>query len=233
MPSLRHLLSLCRVSNLPTVWTNVLAAVVLAGGRAMSGTFFVLVLSMSCFYCAGMCLNDVFDVDDDRIRKPGRPIPSGNVSVGQAALLTVALFGAALGLLVLTPHRGALWGGAVLAGVIVGYDWAHRDYGWSIALMAACRFLIFLVAAVAVSGSAGGRPLLAGTAQFAYVFVLSAVARWEKAHPVGFPLVPLLLAGISLLDGTVLALLVAPEWFFSGVLGFTLTLVAQRWVRGD
>ena len=39
-----------RVSNLPTVWTNVLAAVVLGGGEAAAPRTLLLMVAMSLFY---------------------------------------------------------------------------------------------------------------------------------------------------------------------------------------
>ena len=55
-----------RVSNLPTVWSNVLAAVALAGagGAFVSpGALFGLLTALSLFYVAGMVLNDAFDAE--------------------------------------------------------------------------------------------------------------------------------------------------------------------------
>ena len=51
---LRGIATLCRASNLPTVWTNVLAAALLSGADAGPGTIGLLALSLSAFYCGGM-----------------------------------------------------------------------------------------------------------------------------------------------------------------------------------
>lgn len=55
-----------------------------------------LSLSSACLYTAGMVLNDVADVVQDRHERPHRPIPSGRIRVDRAqqfgvALLTVGL----------------------------------------------------------------------------------------------------------------------------------------------
>ena len=47
-------LALGRVSNLPTVWTNALAGVVLAGGTAGDARVPWILLAMSLCYAAGM-----------------------------------------------------------------------------------------------------------------------------------------------------------------------------------
>ncbi|WP_246263885.1 UbiA family prenyltransferase [Metallosphaera tengchongensis] len=41
----------------------------------------------------GYAINDVYDVEIDKINKPDRPIPSGSVSVGTATALSYALMG--------------------------------------------------------------------------------------------------------------------------------------------
>ncbi|MDF1552339.1 MAG: UbiA family prenyltransferase [Deferrisomatales bacterium] len=228
-------LHLCRVSNLPTVWTNVLAAVVLSGAGFTLSRYLLLAGALSCFYAGGMCLNDLWDAAVDRVDKPGRPIPSGRVSLRGARALTVVLLLSGLGGLALVPHMPALAAGAVLLLVIVLYDRYHRDCSWSVLLMAACRFLVFVVAGLGASGGLEGAVLWAGLLQFLYVLVLSLVARWEKLRQrgYGFPVIPWMLAGVSLVDGLVLAALAAPVWLLAGVGGAVATLAGQRYVRGD
>ena len=72
-------LRLGRVSNLPTVWTNMLAGIILVGGAADDPRVWPMVGAMSLFYVGGMYLNDAFDADIDAIERPERPIPSGQV----------------------------------------------------------------------------------------------------------------------------------------------------------
>src|SRR5262245_13283313 len=69
-------LRLGRVSNLPTVWTNVLAGVVLAGGRPQP-RLLTLWTALSCFYVGGMFLNDAFDRQVDARERAEGPITSG------------------------------------------------------------------------------------------------------------------------------------------------------------
>src|SRR5438552_1050327 len=107
MASFRTYLELCRASNLPTVWTNVLAAVVLSGAAVLSVPALLAMVSLSLMYVGGMTLNDVLDVDEDRARKPSRPIPwrLAGVSLVDGALLAV---------LVSPPWIAAGLGGAAL-----------------------------------------------------------------------------------------------------------------------
>src|SRR5262249_53072219 len=75
----RTLLVLGRVSNLPTVWSNCLAAWLLAGGGPWSRLGLVA-LGSSFIYTGGMFLNDAFDIEFDRKHRPERPIISGEAS---------------------------------------------------------------------------------------------------------------------------------------------------------
>ena len=77
----KTVLAICRVSNLPTVWMNVLAAAALSGMGVEFSSLGLLLISLSCFYCGGMCLNDVFDRSFDADHQPFRPIPAGQIGV--------------------------------------------------------------------------------------------------------------------------------------------------------
>src|ERR1035441_4415748 len=103
----RAFLVLGRVSNLPTVWSNCLAAWLLAGGGETKR--FVLMLgSGSCLYLGGMFLNDGCDVEFDRRHRRERPIPSGSISCGAVwASAGVALL---TGTLLALPLGGLAWG---------------------------------------------------------------------------------------------------------------------------
>src|SRR5262245_54322396 len=109
--SLTALARLGRVSNLPTVWTNVLAATVLAGGEWRTLRTVTVLVGMSLFYVGGMYLNDYFDRAIDARERPTRPIPAGDVAAGMVAAIGFALL--AGGIAVMVP----LGGPALLAGL--------------------------------------------------------------------------------------------------------------------
>jgi len=233
--SLKAFLDLCRVSNLPTVWTNVLAAVVLSGTPFSWSSFAILSASMSFFYCGGMCLNDLCDVAADRVYKRFRPLPSKRISIKGAGIFTLVLFGLAFLFLFFAPYQRALFPGLLLLLAIVLYDRIHKEHPFSVLLMAACRLLVFVTSAVAASGNLAPAVIFAGTAQFVYVLFLTLVSRYEHKfkRKLSFPLIPRLLAGISLLDGIILAILAHPVWLLAGIAGTILTHLGQRYVRGD
>jgi 4-hydroxybenzoate polyprenyltransferase len=232
---LKAIFDLCRVSNLPTVWTNVLAAVVLSGVPFSWLNFIILSASLSLFYSGGMCLNDLCDIQYDRTQRPSRPLPSNRVSMKSAGLFTAILFTAGILLLLGSPYQEAVWSGLLLLIFIVIYDWIHKKSSLSVFLMAACRLMVFVIAGIAVSGNLVPPVIFAGTAQFVYVLILTLVSRHENRlrRKRSFPLVPRLLAGISLLDGIILAILIHPLWILAGIAGSVLTHLGQRYVRGD
>jgi 4-hydroxybenzoate polyprenyltransferase len=226
---------LCRVSNLPTVWTNVLAAVVLSGTGVSWPLVALLSLSVSLLYCGGMCLNDICDTEIDQVKRPSRPIPSGRMSLRNAWLFTIFLFTIGMSILGTVSHPRAIIAGMVLVLLIITYDILHKAQYFSIFLMAACRLMVFIVSALAATGSVGYYVGLAGCLQFVYVLLISVVARHEnsRSKPYPVPLVPLMLSGISVLDGVIMAVVVTPIWLLMGICGAALTLAGQKFVRGD
>ena len=64
-PALSVALKLGRISNLPTVWTNSLVGVVLAGGSVRDPRMPILLVATSLLYTGGMYLNDAFDAHFD------------------------------------------------------------------------------------------------------------------------------------------------------------------------
>ncbi|MDD2732486.1 MAG: UbiA family prenyltransferase [Desulfuromonadaceae bacterium] len=235
MTTLKTYIELCRISNLPTVWSNVLAAVILSGEPFSWGAFSTLALSLSLFYSAGMALNDIFDAAIDRIQRPGRPIPSGRITPLAAYLLTGGLFVAAFALLFAFSHRSAVFAGFVLLVLIILYDRYHKGHPSSVLLMAACRAMVYVVSGYALAGKISGAVLTVALIQFGYIVCISVTARYEnhRSTPFTFPVIPLMLAGICLVDGIFLAAVTSPFWLAAGVCGMLLTLMGQRFVRGD
>jgi 4-hydroxybenzoate polyprenyltransferase len=55
------------------------------------GTLCLFLASSACLYTAGMVLNDVYDLEQDRRERPQRPLPSGRISKQNAMLLGMSL----------------------------------------------------------------------------------------------------------------------------------------------
>jgi 4-hydroxybenzoate polyprenyltransferase len=196
------LLRLGRVSNLPTVWTNVLAGAVLAGGDWRSWGFGFVLLAMSLFYIGGMYLNDYFDRTIDVRERPERPIPSGAISAYAAAVIGLGLLS---GGFILIAGTGAITGtalAALLVGAIVAYDFNHKGNPLAPIVMGACRALVYGATAAVLTGGVSIFVVVTAAAIAAYVAGLSYAARQESLDRVGnlWPLV-LLVAPIVVAAG--------------------------------
>ena len=199
----RTLLRLGRVSNLPTVWTNVLAATVLAGGAWQSARTALVLLAMSLFYVGGMYLNDYFDRTIDARERPERPIPAGDISAGAVAAAGFGMLCAGIVLLAATGIVAAVTG-LLLAALIVAYNLFHKGVALSPVTMGLCRAFVYFGAAAAVAGGVSWPVALVGFALTAYVAGLTYAARQESLDRVGnlWPLVllcaPMVLAPLAL-----------------------------------
>lgn len=123
--SLTVLLTLGRVSNLPTVWTNVLTGAVLAGGPWQGRQIGVVLVAMSLFYIGGMYLNDYFDRGIDARERPGRPIPAGDIAADFVAVIGFGMVASGVLLLGALGLAAAICGVA-LAALIVTYNLFHK-----------------------------------------------------------------------------------------------------------
>lgn len=173
----RAWLVLGRVSNLPTVWSNCLAAWLLGGGGAW-GRFALLGAGATLLYLGGMFLNDAFDEEFDRAHRRTRPIPAGLVAARTVWLCGWSLLGAGLLALCLLGQAVVMLA-ALLAGTIVVYDAIHKRIAFAPALMAECRFLLYLVAASAANAGVSGLAMWSALVLALYVAGLSFVARGE------------------------------------------------------
>ena len=130
--NLRAWLILSRCSNLPTVWSSVLAgwlAATYLDGMSDSLYFGLvrmdfsrpasapilfwplaaLLLAISAIYVGGMILNDFFDAAWDAQHRPARPIPSGAISRRAAGLVGFGLlFAGAAGAILVRSLRMAV-----------------------------------------------------------------------------------------------------------------------------
>ena len=192
--TLNVIFTLSRVSNLPTVWTNCMAAWTInksiekVVGQTPEwhhpysfdwGIFGWLLLGASFIYAGGCVLNDAYDQKFDQEYNPERPIPSGEIKAS-----TVWMVGGAfvlIGGLLLSgfascsmPLVGCLIGSVIL------YDWLHKKWVGSVWIMGSCRTFLWCVAA-----SAGGLEIsnpiwVCSLCVGAYVVGISLFARNES-----------------------------------------------------
>lgn len=170
----RVLLELARVSNLPTAWTNVIAAWLIAGG-AWSGDLAWILLGASLLYSAGMMINDATDAKWDREHKKDRPIPSGRISA--RAVWGIGLAGMGLGAGMCLVAGAQWWWVLALVAAIFCYDFYHKPWPGSVIVMGACRTLLYVMTASALAIT--GQVWLWGALLGLYIVALSLVARAE------------------------------------------------------
>jgi len=173
-------LSLARISNSPTVASDVLAGAALAGAfhRRVDGALVLLACALILFYTAGMVLNDLCDYAIDCRERPERPLPSGVVSRRAAAVSVVALFGVGAALLV-PVGTTAFVGGVALIGMIVFYDVWHKANPLSPLVMALCRLLAYVTAFLAFATRPSAALTVWGGVLVGYLIGLTYIAKSE------------------------------------------------------
>jgi 4-hydroxybenzoate polyprenyltransferase len=256
--NIRALLELCRISNLPTVWSNavvgVFAGSLIADVDLEIAWFFAPLAAMpiSLIYCGGMVLNDLVDRHVDAEERPNRPIPSGRVSISNARVMSLALLGIPVAFIAcieaLTQpldgevHFAATLTAIVLVMTVVLYNLVHQSQAISVILMGLCRVGVVLCAAALITGNElyqlhdkATYAYGAALTLFIYTLAISIVARNEmQPRWFGGPKTIMnMIAGIPLLDA--IWLVVMGLWpaslFCLACAG--MTMLAHRKVAGS
>lgn len=144
MSNVRAYLVLMRPPNLLTALADILAG--FAASAAMHHTLgqqafefiqhdlpwpqLILVGAASmCLYAGGVVLNDVFDADIDRVERPERPIPSGQISKQKAAIQGGILLTAA----VILAFFCNIYSGVValvVSALVISYDAVSKKHAF-------------------------------------------------------------------------------------------------------
>ena len=160
---------LVRLPNVFTVVADVGAAFLLVHqGPTPASRFILITIAGIALYWAGMILNDVFDVEQDREQRPERPIPAGLIPLGQARmagwlLLLAGIGSAAAAGRIPADDSPLTWLPAVvglaLAVMIVAYDVPLKKTPLAPVAMGGCRVLSFLLGASPCFAIVAGTPL--------------------------------------------------------------------------
>lgn len=154
--AIKPYLQLIRLPNVFTAAADSLAGWLLVRGSLDAPERWLpLAAASMAIYAAGIALNDVFDYEIDLKERPGRPLPSGQVSRRFAAW-------SGGGLLVLGPVLAALSGSMAsvlvalaLAGCVLAYDLGLKRTILGPEVMGSCRALN-LVLGMSQSADLGG-----------------------------------------------------------------------------
>lgn len=175
----RTLLVLGRISNLPTVWSNLLAGWTIASGAFDLAALALLLIGGSFLYVGGMYLNDFCDTDFDAKHYPRRPIPAGKIPRETVGWLSIVWLGSGLACLALQAWSTATVA-LLLISLIVLYDFRHKQVVWAPMLMGTCRALLYPLAASATMNPIPWRRILLNAVGLGiYVVGISFFARGE------------------------------------------------------
>jgi hypothetical protein len=224
--SLKTALKLGRVSNVPTVWTNVAAGFALCHAEFRLGLFVAVAGFMSAQYIGGMYLNDAFDERWDRANRPDRPIVMGQVSSATVFTIGFALLAiGVLGITVLAATGVVSWRSAVaawvLAVLIVYYDLHHKGNAIGPLIMGLCRVGVYLVAGFATTGAPTVELYVGAALLLGHLIGLTYIAKHETRGKL-LRLWPILFFAPSLAWGVYLP----TPWLVVGALYFAYTLGA-------
>jgi 4-hydroxybenzoate polyprenyltransferase len=156
-------LQLVRLPNLATAVADPLAGfVIVAGFHDLSWlppAGWLAVLASVCLYAGGMVQNDVVDAEVDQHERPGRPLPSGQIAVGTAALAANGLLAvgglAACAAAVVAACPAPAFVGAVLTVAIWVYNRHAKGTLPGTVVMGSCRGLNWLLGMTAAGWPAG------------------------------------------------------------------------------
>jgi len=134
-------LSLLRLPNILTVPGDAIVGFILVMPFHQGGLLQLIsaIIAGLCFYAAGLVMNDLVDVEKDRVERPGRPLASGAISLRAAKIATAALLAAAL---VMVGISGVLplIAGMALGSLIFIYNlYARRNRFFGSLTMGLCR----------------------------------------------------------------------------------------------
>jgi len=180
---------LVRVPNLATAAADSLAGfLVVARLTALDwppAACGLAVLASLAFYAAGIVLNDVYDVELDRVERPERPLPAGVIPVRQAAFAAQVLMAigaaAACGAAVTANSPWPALVGASLAFAIWLYDRLAKATVAGPLAMGGCRGLNWLLGMTAAGGPATSDQWAIPVGMGLYVAGITLVARDEAS----------------------------------------------------
>jgi 4-hydroxybenzoate polyprenyltransferase len=195
-------LQLLRAPNLFTVPGDPIAGYLLANaGFSDSSLAWVAVASL-CFYGAGLLMNDLADLEEDRAERPHRPMPAGHASATQVQRALWLLNAAGLGFLAATGSLQSLAAGAATVAAVWSYNRLTKKIPVLGAVnMGLCRALSVLIGATAgPSPTAALLSLIFAGVIGVYIATVTHLARFEThriapLHARFLPILPLLAGG--------------------------------------
>jgi 4-hydroxybenzoate polyprenyltransferase len=182
-------LQLMRLANVFTAMADIAMGYVVVQQSWLPWLPFLLLLIASAgLYTSGMVLNDLFDLELDRVERPERPLPAGIISPAEASRL-------GWGLLAIGTIAG------LLPSIVLGLGWVG-SYDWGMDWIWRSGAITLVLAATIVAYDAGMKrtilgPMFMGGCRFFNVLLGMSVfpAALDDRVLLGFSVQQLLIAG--------------------------------------
>ncbi len=185
-PRLKAYLQLCRPANLPTAAADIIAGMSISGLFVGLSAFefpldipfsaLLLIMASVFLYAGGVILNDVFDIEIDKVERPERPIPSGVVPLGNASLFGFILLVIGIGLAFLANMLSG-YVSVLLAIAILSYDKYAKHHSFFGPLnMGVCRGLNLLMGITLFDGFENWPYILV---PIVFIFAVTMISRGE------------------------------------------------------
>ncbi len=224
-------LQLLRAPNLFTVPGDPLAGFLLAAGGVLHPAVLVAIVASLALYSAGLLLNDLCDLEEDRAERPHRPLPSGAADPRVVRGVAIGLFLLGNACALCLGIQAAFVALGLTAAVVAYNTFAKRIPGIGALVMGLCRGSSLALGAAATH--AGPTPLLLIAAAIVtlYIACVTNLARYEthSSAPLWakvLPPVPLACGLIALLGRD------SAGWAYPGpatlALALTLVLIELR-----
>jgi 4-hydroxybenzoate polyprenyltransferase len=176
-------LRLTRPANVVTSVADVLAGIAIAG--VFSNDFLsylqsilLLCLSTAFLYAGGIVFNDVFDAELDKIERPERAIPSGLISIKNAAILGSLLLFFGIGMASLSSITSGGFALGIAFFALLYNKWGKHHYFFGPFSMGICRGLNLLLGISIITAAIGTWYFLA-IVPIIYIFSITMISRGE------------------------------------------------------
>lgn len=169
--SLPGLLTITRPMNSVAAGLAAIVAYLIATGTVIPAVFLIFAV-VTLVTAAGNVINDFFDVEIDRVNRPDRPIPSGQVSLPAARVYAATLFLAAILVCLFTNELCiaiAVFNSVLLIGYAARLKRTPLFGNIAVSYLAASMFLF--------GGALGGVPGLFHVIPFAVMTFFAMLAR--------------------------------------------------------
>lgn len=137
---MRHYLRLVRIPTVFSSLSNAYAGYWIGGGYAAWSSLGLALVAAGLYVMAGMALNDIADLEVDRVERPERPLPSGAISLPAAWSLVLGMFGLALALQWIA-NPASFYVGLALVAAIFLYNFGLKGTALGPLSMGLCRML--------------------------------------------------------------------------------------------